>query len=143
VELVDTSVWARKNHPTLRDWFAEQIRAGNIALCAMIALELLHTEPTPDRYRAREDDLRGLVWLPMGEPEWRRALEVDGLLAAQGNQLHRSVKHPDLFIAACAERHGVPLVHYDQDFDTIARVTGQAMRWAAPRGSLEPPREPL
>jgi predicted nucleic acid-binding protein len=139
VELVDTSVWARKNHPVLRDWFVERIRDGAVAICAMIALELLHSEPTPERYRAREDDLRALVWLPMGEWEWQRGLQVYGLLAAQGNQLHRSVKHPDLLIAACAERHTVPLVHYDRDFETIALVTGQAARWAAPRGSLEPP----
>jgi predicted nucleic acid-binding protein len=46
------------------------------------------------------------------------------------------VKIPDLLIAACAERHGVQIVHYDRDFDTIAAITGQEVRWVAPRGSL-------
>jgi hypothetical protein len=35
-----------------------------------------------------------------------------------------------------AEAHGLALVHYDVDFDAIAGVTGQPMRWLAPRGSL-------
>jgi predicted nucleic acid-binding protein len=46
------------------------------------------------------------------------------------------VKHTDLLIAAAAEVHGLPLVHYDQDFDTIQRATGQPMSWVAPQGSL-------
>jgi predicted nucleic acid-binding protein len=48
----------------------------------------------------------------------------------------RSVKHADLLIAAAAELAGMTLLHYDADYDTIAGVTGQATRWAAPRGSL-------
>jgi predicted nucleic acid-binding protein len=39
-------------------------------------------------------------------------------------------------IAAAAERAEVPVLHYDEDFDRIAAVTGQATRWIAPRGSL-------
>jgi len=27
-------------------------------------------------------------------------------------------------------------IHYDADYDTIAEITGQPVRWAAPRGSL-------
>jgi predicted nucleic acid-binding protein len=48
----------------------------------------------------------------------------------------RSVKHPDVLIAAAAERAGFTLVHYDADYDTIAEITGQPVRWVAPRGSL-------
>jgi predicted nucleic acid-binding protein len=46
------------------------------------------------------------------------------------------VKHPDLLIAAAAEAAGVAVVHYDEDYDRIADVTGQETRWIAPRGSL-------
>lgn len=72
----------------------------------------------------------------MDERDWSRARQVHALLAAQGKQAHRSVKIADLLIASAAERAGIGLVHYDQDFDSIAQVTNQAMRWAAPRGSL-------
>jgi len=45
------------------------------------------------------------------------------------------VKHADLLIAA-AELAGMRLLHHDSDDDTIAALTGQPTRWAAPRGSL-------
>jgi predicted nucleic acid-binding protein len=50
--------------------------------------------------------------------------------------VQRSVKHAHLLIAAAAELAGMTLLHYDADYDTIAAVTGQPTRWAAPRGSL-------
>lgn len=43
---------------------------------------------------------------------------------------------PDLLVAATAHRHGVTVLHYAADFDLVAEVTGQAMQWVAPRGSL-------
>jgi len=39
-------------------------------------------------------------------------------------------------IAACAQRHGVTVLHYDGDFDLIAEVTGQPVQWVVPRGSV-------
>jgi predicted nucleic acid-binding protein len=139
VELADTSVWARKNHPALRAWFTAAVADGEILLCEMVALELLHSASTPALYAGLAADMTGMPWIRMDSREWQRALEVYGLLAARGNALHRSVKHADLLIAAAAERAGVTLVHYDHDYDTIAEVTGQPVRWVAPRGTLEPP----
>ena len=136
-ELADTSVWARKNNPLLRSWFTGAIAAGEILLCDMVALELLHSASTPVLYRALAENLTGMPWIHMDQREWQRALEVYALLAAQGNALHRSVKHADLLIAAAAERSGITLVHYDHDYDTVASVTGQPTRWVAPRGTLE------
>jgi predicted nucleic acid-binding protein len=46
------------------------------------------------------------------------------------------VKHPDLLIAAAAEAAEIPVVHYDADYDRIARITGQPTRWLAPQGTL-------
>ncbi len=68
--------------------------------------------------------------------DWDRALEVHRSLAEAGPGHQRSVRLPDLIIAAVGERHGLPIVHYDSDYDTIAAVTGQPTRWVAPRGSV-------
>lgn len=39
-------------------------------------------------------------------------------------------RHPvDLVLAATAELQGLALLHHDRDFDIIARVTGQPLRW--------------
>lgn len=108
----------------------------------MVALELLHTAPTPTLYRQLADSLQGIPWVQMNAEDWRRAREVQALLAEQGNQLHRSVRNADLLIAAAAERAGLTLVHYDKDYDTIQTVTGQSMRWIASRGSLEATTKP-
>lgn len=35
----------------------------------------------------------------------------------------------DLVVAATAELHGLTLLHHDRDFDVVARVTGQPLRW--------------
>jgi predicted nucleic acid-binding protein len=61
-----------------------------------------------------------------------------GLRAAQraGGAHQRSVKHPDLLIAAAAEAADLTIVHYDEDYDRIAEITGQPMRWLVPAGSL-------
>jgi predicted nucleic acid-binding protein len=56
------------------------------------------------------------------------------LLSRRG--LHRSVPIPDLVLGAVAERHGLTLLHYDQDFDSIAEVTGQPAHWIVPRGTV-------
>jgi hypothetical protein len=49
---------------------------------------------------------------------------------------HRAVPYSDLLIAAAAEARGIAVLHYDEDYDRIAQITGQEMRWLAPRGSL-------
>jgi predicted nucleic acid-binding protein len=59
---------------------------------------------------------------------------VQAALAARGQ--HRAASIPDLLIAACAQRHGVTVLHYDGDFDLIAEVTGQPVQWVVPRGSV-------
>ncbi len=56
-----------------------------------------------------------------------RAVEVQRLLARQSGNGHRR-PIPDLIIAATAELHGAEVLHVDNDYDVIARVTGQPMR---------------
>ncbi len=136
IELADTSVWVRKHLPGVREWFVPAVEAGEIATCDMVALELLHSARNPDEYRLIETGLRAMPWLRIEATDWERALDVYRALADRGGAHQRSVPHPDLLIAAVAERTGTRLVHYDADYGTIAAITGQPTRWAAPRGSL-------
>jgi predicted nucleic acid-binding protein len=57
-------------------------------------------------------------------------------LSARGGAHQRFAKDSDLLIAAAAEAAGVTVLHYDEDYDRIAKVTGQPTRWLAPAGSL-------
>ena len=63
-----------------------------------------------------------------------RALEVQAKLAERSQ--HRAVSLPDLLIAACAENANLSVLHYDADFEKIAGITGQAVQWIVPRGSV-------
>lgn len=64
----------------------------------------------------------------------RRARQVQRLLASRGL---RGRKVPDLLIAAAAEENGLAVLHYDGDFDLIARVTGQPCQWVVPAGTID------
>jgi hypothetical protein len=50
--------------------------------------------------------------------------------------LIRPVGLPDLLVAAVAARERVTVLHYDADYDLIAKVTGQPVRWVVPRGTV-------
>lgn len=49
---------------------------------------------------------------------------------------HRAVPLPDLLVAACAEQAELAVLHYDADFERIAKLTGQRTQWIVPRGSV-------
>ncbi len=71
---------------------------------------------------------------PLDEACTGRALQVQAMLAERSQ--HRAVSLPDLLVAACAERAGLIVLHYDTDFERIAKLTGQPAQWIVPRGSV-------
>jgi predicted nucleic acid-binding protein len=138
VELADTSawVWTRVVGGELRKSFDEATIDGAIACCDMVRLELLYSARNAAEFTGLRHDLDALPNCPIGAEQWQRALDVYDRLARQGGLHHRSVRHPDLLIAAAAESAGITVLHYDEDYDRIASITGQQARWIAPRGSL-------
>jgi len=138
VELADSSawVWTRTVGGELRAKFDEAIIEGEIATCDMVRLELLHSARNATEFTGLRGELDALPNCPIGTDEWQRALEVYERLAHKGGLHHRAVRHPDLLIAAAAESAGLAVLHYDEDYDRIASITGQEVRWLAPRGSL-------
>lgn len=56
------------------------------------------------------------------------------MLAAR--RQHRAAGIVGLLTAAIAEVHRATVLHYDADFDQIAALTGQQVRWVGPRGSV-------
>lgn len=139
MELADTTAWAwsrRSGSPELRGDFDDALVAGELATCDMVRLELLHAARNATEFVAMREELESVPDCAIGKGEWERALWVYERLAKVGGGAQRAVKHPDLLIAAAAEAAGVAVLHYDEDYDRIARVTGQPVRWLAPRGSL-------
>jgi predicted nucleic acid-binding protein len=135
--LADSTVWSKvryRRRPDLADWFNREVREGRVVTCEPVVLELLRSARDAPSFATQSAMLDLLPSCAVGPREWRRARGVQALLAARNE--HRGVPPQDLLIAAAAEASGVPLLHYDHDYELISSVTGQPMRWLSPAGSL-------
>ena len=133
--LVDKSAFTRRETRAEVQAIVEPLLlAGRIATCAIIDLELLFSARTPSGYQRLATALQGMPRVPINEAIMERALQIQAELARKA--MHRSVPLPDLLIAACAEHHGLVLLHYDADFDRIGAITMQPTRWVVERGSV-------
>jgi hypothetical protein len=138
-ELADTSAWSwsrRRSYPDLRRGFDEALVEGELATCDMVRLELLHSARSSTEFAEIRHELAALPDCRIDKAQWDRALWVYEQLSARSGTYQRSVKHPDLLIAAAAEAAGIAVLHYDEDYDRIAAITGQPTRWLAPKDSL-------
>lgn len=133
--LADKSVLARTHQPAVLGVVGPLVRSGLIATCGIVESEMLFSARNLAEHDETRRRLRAFEWLTTPDEVWHRMHEVQRALTKSGN--HRSVPIPDLVIAATAERHGVTVLHYDADFDVIAAVTGQPMRWVLPRGNAD------
>jgi predicted nucleic acid-binding protein len=71
---------------------------------------------------------------PTPENVWDLASEIQEALTEQGQ--HRCASIPDLLIAATAREHDLEILHYDKDFETVARFTEHPAGWILPPGSV-------
>jgi predicted nucleic acid-binding protein len=131
-EPADTSAWVWSRKTALRDEFDTALVDGDLATCDMVRMELLYSARNARELAEIRNELAAVADCPIGKEQRQRALWVYEQLSRH----QRSVKHADLLIAAAAEAAELPVLHYDVDCERIATVTGQAMRWLAPRGTL-------
>jgi predicted nucleic acid-binding protein len=133
--LADKSALTRREtRPEVREALEPLLLAGEVATCGIVDLELLYSARDPATYRALAEALRGMPRVALDDAATERALEVQAELAERSQ--HRAVPLPDLLVAACAERAGLAVLHYDADFERIAKITGQPVRWIVARGSV-------
>ncbi|MGH2772734.1 MAG: PIN domain-containing protein [Actinomycetota bacterium] len=135
--LADSTVWSKVRSSRASgwaDWFNLEVREGRIFRCEPVCLEILRSARDTASFSEQSAMLNLLEDCPIGPKQWKRARDVQALLAARSQ--HRSVPPQDFLIAAAAESAEIPLLHYDHDYDLIADVTGQEARWLAPTGSI-------
>lgn len=99
----------------------------------LTVLELVRVAPNRKRAREVSERLDAFEAVPMSADLWSRAREIQVLLSTKGD--HRRVPPADLLFAA-AEHAGVPLIHYDRDYERIASVTNLRHNWFVADGSL-------
>ena len=135
IYLADTSVYVlQARHAAVRDRFARLLTEGRLAACQMTVLEYLNNAPDPRGYEILRGALMTQRWIEVTSAAMDRALKVHGELARQSQ--HRHFRLPDLIIAATAELAGASVLHYDADYDRIAKITGQPVEWVVQKGSL-------
>ena len=134
--LVDKSALARlETSGEVRGALYSPLVTGRVATCGVVDLEVLYSARSPDHHGRLASALRGLPRVKITEAIVDRALDVQARLAKRSQ--HRGVTPPDLIIAACAESAELTVLHYDADYERIAEVTGQPVRWVVPRGSVD------
>ena len=133
IELFDTSALIlAARQPEAGRILADALTADEVALSEPILIEYLNGARNAAEYDRIELALRAARMVETTPADWQQALSVHRELARRpGHQ--RSVRLPDLIIAAVATREGLQVVHYDADYDRIAAITGQATRWVIPR----------
>ena len=106
-------------------------------VCPPFALEALYSARDARGYGQLAEELLGFHEVGADALTWRSAADAQAALAADSAVSHR-VKPIDLLLAAIADQHGVGVLHYDHDYDTIRAHTPLSYRsvWVAERGSM-------
>jgi hypothetical protein len=131
--LVDTSVLTRIGVPPVRDALALHLLDSSVARAGVSDLEVGFSARNAAEWDELAEAISVLSLVETTDAHLRRARQVQRLLAERHL---RGRKVPDLLVAAAAEDRGLVVLHYDADFDLIARVTGQPTKWVVPAGSI-------
>jgi predicted nucleic acid-binding protein len=137
--LADKSALARLHLPAVREELEPLIIRALVGICGVTELEMLFSARNiQERARMKEQLAASLDQVDTPADIWDQAAEIQEALTEQAQ--HRSASIPDLIVAATARARGLEILHYDRDFDTIARYTEQPARWIVPPGTvLSPP----
>jgi predicted nucleic acid-binding protein len=132
--LVDTSVLTRLSTPAVRAVVEPLTDSGRIARAGISDLEVGFSARNSREWDGLTNALEIFPLVQTSSEHVTRAKQVQRLLAARSQ---RGRKIPDLLVAAAAEAEQLVVLHYDQDFDKIAKVTGQRCEWVVPSGSVD------
>ena len=121
--LIDTSAWLfalRKDfHPIVKERIEQLLVESDVAICGMIALELLGGTRSEKEYLRLKSRLDALYYVEADKVLW----DLSSKLAFDLKQKEISVPYADIVIAASALRERAILVHADSHFDSISNYT--------------------
>jgi predicted nucleic acid-binding protein len=122
--VVDSSAWARAGDAALRPRWEATVRAGLLASCPVVALEMLATARDEDEFNTRAADFDALPQAPVTTSVCRAALG-----AARELRGSRRLPAADYLIAAAAAERSFGVLHYDRHFDVLAGVLSFPSVW--------------
>jgi predicted nucleic acid-binding protein len=129
VFIADTSAWICARRSPKRGAWNAALSGGQIATTPIVRLELLATAQDGASFDALAADLAQLRDVPITRSVTNAAERAYRALAHVHPLFHRSVRLPDLLIAAAAQDAAVGVLHDDRDFDTLATVLTFESRW--------------
>ena len=133
--LADKSALARLHLPAVREELEPLMMRALVGICGVTELEMLYSARNiQERARMKEQLEASLDRVDTPEDIWEQASWIQEALTEQAQ--HRSASIPDLIVAATGRARGLEILHYDRDFDTIARFTDQATRWIVSPGTV-------
>lgn len=133
--LVDKSALWRVGDPAVAAVLQPLVAAGTVGVSIATELEVGYSARSATGYvTMRSRLIDHLIPIPLSPRAEDRARSIQAALIERGE--HRGVSVPDLLIAATADVEDLVVLHYDADFDLIAEITGQPVRWVVPRGSI-------
>jgi predicted nucleic acid-binding protein len=139
VLLIDNSAWARLASGRLDPDRAERVAAWigdlRLATCLPFLLEAGYSARSGHERLAMMVDLERLPRVEIDKEVEGAALDAQRELADIG---HHRLAPTDVMIAACAHVAGMGVLHYDSDYDLLAKRTGLQFRseWLARPGVL-------
>jgi predicted nucleic acid-binding protein len=133
--LADKSALARLHLPAVREVLEPLMVRALVGICGVTELEMPYSARNiQERARMKEQLEASLDRIDIPGDIWEQAAEIQEALTEQAQ--HRSASIPDLIIAATARARRLEVLHYDRDFETIARYTDQPTRWIVPPGTV-------
>lgn len=126
--LVDTSVWSlalrrrAPGHPAV-DELRRLIAAGRAAIVGPIRQEVLSGIRERAAFEQLRDHLRAFPDEPLETADYERAAECFNTCRARGLQ----GSNTDFLVCAVAERHRLPILTTDEDFERYSRVLPVAL----------------
>lgn len=130
-----TSALVRILKRPARGPWEKPLEEGLIARCPLTEVGFLHSARNAEDRTEPVRDLDAVFgWAPLDDRAVIRAWDVQRELTEKGR--HRSAGAVDPLVAATAELQGLTMPHHDDDFGTIASVTGQPTQRLAAPGTL-------
>ncbi len=128
----DTSAWNRRTDPAVLPRWAATRDADLLAVCPVVALELLAAARNEDAFRRLDHALAALTSAPV-----TRSAGTAAIGASRDLRGERRIPAADYLIAAAAAERGASVLHYDHHFDALCRVLGIESVWVAEPGSID------
>jgi predicted nucleic acid-binding protein len=121
--LIDTSAWLfalkKDFHPAIKERIEQLLVESDIAICGMIALELLGGTKSEKEYLRLKSRLDALYYVEADKVLW----DLSSKLAFDLKRKGISIPYADIVIATCALKERAILLHADSHFDSISNHT--------------------